>query len=361
MNTESTELLELLPDGLLLVQQGQIAFATLRAAEIMGLSPRRIQGHPIAWLSPDADAVCARVLERRAVVTARDLPWSRPGASRRVSFVGSPGPGPGEVLLLVRPEDQVSDPTQRAAFRRRLEWLDGLAAGMAHEIRNPLGGIRGAAQLLRRDPPAEEVDELTSLIIRETDRIDSIVERLMTLSRPRSLRRGPVALNRLVHDEVALLAAQTPGAERGPVEVLLDLDPSLPETEGDAAQLREVVGNLLRNGWEAARAQLRVRTRVDPLGRLREGGHDRGRALLLSVEDDGEGIEPERVSGLFAPFATTKTGGSGLGLFVARLGVDAHGGELAVEPGPGTGARFDLTLWERLPAASVPPARETLR
>ncbi|MCO4768450.1 MAG: hypothetical protein KDA24_00360 [Deltaproteobacteria bacterium] len=349
-------LIDHLPDGLLLVRQEVVVFASVRASEIMGISPRRIQGEPIHVLGDDAVHVVQRVLAGSAVCTARDLPWSRPGGTRRITFVGSPGEHAGEVLLVVREAIAQSDPTERDSFRRRLLWLDGLAAGMAHEVRNPLGGIRGAAQLLRRSPDPADVDELTGLIIRETDRINAIVEQLMLFSRPRALRRDAVQLNRLLHDEVALLRAQSagPGAESGPegaptIDVVLDLDPSLPPVEGDPDRLREAVGNLLRNAWEAARARVHVSTRVDPESRVREGGLDRGLGIRVSVGDDGEGIDPERLPQLFAPFATTKTDGSGLGLFVTRLAVDAHAGKLDVQPGPGQGARFDLTLWERLP------------
>ena len=349
--------LDHLPDGLVLVRGDLIAYANQRACEILGVSPRRFAGAELPGLMPDAAEVVSRVQQGALTCTARDLPWSRPGAARRVTFVGSPGPAPDEVLLVVREAGQPSDPQARDAFRRRLEWLDGLAAGMAHEIRNPLGGIRGAAQLLRRGPDPDEMDELTGLIIRETDRINAIVEQLMVFTRPRPLRSDHVQLNRLVHDEVALLGAQ----QRAPasdspagVEFVLDLDPSLPQVEGDPDRLREAVGNVLRNAWQAARTRVRVRTRVEPEGRLREQGRDRGMAIRLTIADDGEGIDPARLPGLFAPFATTRNDGSGLGLFVTRLAIDEHAGMLSADPGPGRGASFDLLLWERLPVAAPP-------
>ncbi len=355
MHSESLEqsVLDHLPDGLVLVREDRVAYSNHRASEILGISQRRLAGSQIADLLPDAVEVVARVVGGAMTCTARDLSWSRPGGARRLTLVGSPGPAPGEVLLVVRVAGLPSDPGARDAFRQRLEWLDGLAAGMAHEIRNPLGGIRGAAQLLRRNPDPDEVDELTGLIIRETDRIDSIVEQLMLFTRPRPLRRQGVQLNRLVHDEVALLVAQqrAPDSDSGPaVDFSLDLDPSLPEVEGDAQRLREAVGNLLRNAWQAARTRVTARTRVEPEARLREQGRDRGLALRLSVGDDGDGIDPARLPGLFAPFATTRNEGSGLGLFVTRLAIDEHAGVLTADPGPGTGATFDVLLWEKLPA-----------
>ena len=347
-----TGLLDHLPDGVLLVRAGVVVLATPRACEILGVSGRRLEHLSIRALSEEADRVVERVRLGASVCTARDLPWTRFGGVRRITIVGSPGPEEDEVILLLRDEVSSADPRERVAFRRHLEWLDGLAAGMAHEIRNPLGGIRGAAQLLRRSPDPETMDELTALIIRETDRVNGIVEQLMTFTRPRALQRAAVLINRLVHDEVALLSAQQRGrGARHELEIrfALDLDPSLPEIVGDSARLREAIGNLLRNAMEAAAGQVIVTTRLEPEGRLREGGLDRGRALRLSVRDDGPGIDPDKVDGLFAPFASNKAEGSGLGLFVARLAVDDHAGELRVDPGFGVGASFHLTLWERLP------------
>ena len=286
-----------------------------------------------------------RVQAGASSCTVRDLPLG-PSAGSRLTVTASPGPNPGQVVLLL---DGDSDPAGHAAaegFRRRLAWLDSLAAGMAHEIRNPLGGIRGAAQLLARGPEPVDLDELCGLIIQESDRIDGIVERLMGLVRPRLLDRGVVALNRLVHDEVSLLRAHF---GEGPVQWELDLDPSLPELEGDPQRLREAVGNLLRNAREAARSRVEVRTRVEAGGRFAQGGHDRGLVLRLDVVDDGPGVAEDQLGRLFDPFSTSKPQGTGLGLFVSRLAIDDHGGQLDVEPGPGRGARFTVLLSERLP------------
>lgn len=317
--------------------------ATGRAEEVLGTARSRLVGAPVDQVLPaDALEAAQRVVAGASSCTVRDLPLGSQSSSR-VTVTASPGPSPGQVVLLL---DGDSDPAGHAAaegFRRRLAWLDSLAAGMAHEIRNPLGGIRGAAQLLARGPEPVDQDELCGLIIQESDRIDGIVERLMGLVRPRRLDRGVVSLNRLVHDEVLLLRAHF-GAG---IDWVLDLDPSLPELEGDACQLREAVGNLLRNAREAAQDRVEVRTRVEAGGRFAHDGHDRGLVLRLDVVDDGPGIPEDQLGRLFDPFSTSKPQGTGLGLFVARLAIDDHGGLLEVEPGPG--ARFTVLLSERMP------------
>lgn len=345
------DLVEHLPVGVALVEAGRVSYATERAAEVLGISVRRMYGSAIEEVLPaGVDEVVARIEGGATSCTLREVEWGRPTAAKRVTVTGTPGPSQGQVVVVLR---DASDPVgSRAAegFRRRLSWLDSLAAGMAHEIRNPLGGIRGAAQLLRREPDPDDHDELTQLIIQEADRIDSLVERLMTLTRPRPLNRGAVQVNRLVHDEVALVRARF-GAD--PVAWELDLDPSLPLVEGDPGRLREAVGNLVRNAQEAARTTVSVRTRIDAVGRLAADGFDRGVTIRVDVIDDGPGISADRLPKLFDPFATTKAEGTGLGLFVTRLAVEDHAGLLDVDPRPGQGARFTLVLSERLPPGAL--------
>ena len=151
----------------------------------------------------------------------------------------------------------------------------------------------------------------------------------------------------MVHDELKLIQTHNGGSSG--VRWELDLDPSLPPLEGDLERICEAISNLLRNASEAAQSLVSVRTRVAPDGRLLQDGLDRGLPLQLDVTDDGPGIEPERVSCLFDPFNTTKTSGTGLGLFVSRLATEDHGGRLDVDPRPGQGARFSLVLFEHLP------------
>ena len=343
-------LIEHLPFGVLLVEDGAVRRVSGTACEVLGVGERRLVGAAAAEALPGGSLeAIERVEAGAASCTVRDLPWVGVAGSRRVTVTATPGPSSGQIVVVVA---GASDPAGHAAaegFRRRLAWLDSLAAGVAHEIRNPLGGIRGAAQLLRRGTEPDDHDELLQLIIQETDRIDGMVERLMGLVRPRSLDRGVVDLNRLVHDEVALLRARFGG---DPVEWALDLDLSLPPLEGDGRRLREAVGNLLRNAQEAAAGRVEVRTRIDGGGRLAEAGFDRGQTLRMDVVDDGPGIEPGQVARLFDPFATSKAEGTGLGLFVARLAVQDHRGVLDVDPRPGLGARFSVMLSERLPPSA---------
>ena len=353
MNGErAASLLEHLPGGVLLIEDSRVVSANSPAAELLGLSVKRLVGSELSvHLPPQAAEVTAKIVAGSLSCTARNVSWDRPFASGQLRLSGTPGERPGQVVLLLTADGDPRTTDAARGFRRRLAWLDSLAAGMAHEIRNPLGGIRGAAQLLGRDSGPSDQQELTELIIRESDRIDTLVERLMSLCRPRPMLRGEHNLNQIIHDEVALLQAR--GASAADIRVTLDLDPSLPTVEGDCERIREAASNLLRNAMEAATSQVTIRTRLDPDQRLHDAGQDRGHPIALEVTDDGAGIDPQRRSTLFDPFSTTKSQGSGLGLFVTRLVIEEHDGRLLLEPRPGVGARFTLIFFERLPARNT--------
>lgn len=371
MPPSADDLLRHLPVGVLTVQHGLVRHATGWAEPLLGRSLGRLEGAPLGEVAPEeAISVVGRILDGASSCTAAGVTWER--STTKLSITGAPGPEAGLVVLVIAPATAPDAHPRGESFKGRLAWLAGLAAGLAHEIRNPLGGIRGAAQLLRRNlrglssmkpiesrssssisTVSEECDELTDLIIQEADRIGHRVTRLMELARPAPLRRASVSLNLLVHDGIALLEAD---ASQRRVDYRVDLDPSLPRVEGDPVRLAEAVGNLLRNAAQAADALVLVRTRVEPEGRFVEGGLDRGLTLRLDVQDDGPGIDESVEQDLFVPFVTTKLEGSGLGLFVTRLAVEDHGGGLDVRPRPGledalgaSGACFSLILFERLP------------
>jgi two-component system nitrogen regulation sensor histidine kinase GlnL len=345
-------------DGILLVSEGRVLAASSQASEVLELSHSRLLGASLDDLLSDSlDEAFERLVEGAASVTLRGLPWKRIRRRGQVTVSVTRGPQPGQFVVQLRDESDPSGQEAAEGFRRRLTWLDSLAAGIAHEIRNPLGGIRGAAQLLQRNPTPAEGDELTQMIVLESDRIDRMVEQLMELTRPRTLERSDVDINGLIHDEVALLRAQF-GSEQ--VDWQLDLDPSLPTVEGDRLRLREAVGNLLRNAREAAASTVTVKTRIEAGERLREDGFDRGQSLHLEIRDDGPGIAESDASSIFAPFSTTKPEGSGLGLFVTRQVVDDHGARLSLDSVPGQGALFRLSLHERLAPAGPVSARAAL-
>ncbi len=214
----------------------------------------------------------------------------------------------------------------------RLAALGKLLAGVAHEVRNPLAGIRSTVQLWQRGigPDGESFDDLLS----EVDRLDGIVGRLLQFSRADAQEMVPGDLNALAA-EAARLAG--PSAEAHAVRVELDLAPTLPEVPMAPPAVVQVLRNLTTNAIQAMPegGRLRIATRLDT-GRKR---------VEVEVSDTGKGLDPDAIAHLFEPFYTTKPNGTGLGLAIAREIALAHRGELRAEPHPGrAGVSFILAL-----------------
>ncbi len=223
----------------------------------------------------------------------------------------------------------------------RLAALGKLLAGVAHEVRNPLAGIRSSVQLWQRGvgPDPESFDDLLS----EVDRLDGIVGRLLHFSRADAQDLAPGDLNAVVAESARL--ARGPAEARG-VSVVLDLDPALPPVAMAPPALVQVFRNLTTNALHAMPlgGVLRLASRSDPAGRLVE----------VSVADTGPGLDRDMLAHLFEPFYTTKPSGTGLGLAIAREIALAHRGDLrAANRADGGGAVFTLIL----PAASDGGAR----
>jgi signal transduction histidine kinase len=221
----------------------------------------------------------------------------------------------------------VKEHQARVVESEKLAGIGRLAAGVAHEINNPLGVILGYAKILRKRSEGKLAEDL-SVIEEETLRAKEIVEGLLDLSRPLPAVADRVDLRALSEDVVSRLAD---AKLLDGVRVSVDGQASAP---GHAEKLRQVLVNLVRNAAEAAGAGGRVEVRLA----------EQDGAVLVSVEDSGPGIPSERRGRLFEPFFTTKPRGTGLGLAVSRAIARAHGGDLAADAAAAGGARFALTL-----------------
>ncbi|MBI3302290.1 MAG: PAS domain-containing sensor histidine kinase, partial [Deltaproteobacteria bacterium] len=234
----------------------------------------------------------------------------------------------------------------------RLTHLGVVAAGLAHEIKNPLAGIRGAAQLLQgRVGSDPSVVEYATVMIREIDRLSGLLEQLLRLSTLPRLDAQPVNVHKVLTD-VLLLERET--APQG-VKILTHFDPSLPDIQGDEAQLTQVFRNLIKNALQALTGrrggELTISTRMETdfhlLRSEEKGGRGsarRGRFLSIDFADNGSGIAAEHLPRLFTPFFTTKSQGTGLGLAISQRIVAQHGGTIRVESAPGQGTLFHVHL-----------------
>lgn len=210
-------------------------------------------------------------------------------------------------------------------------------AGLAHEVKNPLTGVKGAAELLAKMFPGDErAQQYCRLILDGVDRIASLVEQVLAVTGPQRLRRERVNIHRVLHQALAM-AGLYPEPPVG-LSVTHAFDPSLPELTGDPVALERAFLNLIRNAVEAVESQgtIRLATRMETEFHLAAEGRHR-RFLRVEVVDDGKGIAPEKLGQLFTPFFTTKPGGTGLGLVLSRRIIALHGGKLWAEPGGPSG------------------------
>jgi signal transduction histidine kinase len=230
----------------------------------------------------------------------------------------------------------------RMKERDRLAALGEMAAGLAHEIRNPLGAIKGAAQLLqphegRAETPAE-AHEFLGIIVEEANRLNRVVSQFLDYARPYQGVLEPVDVNEVVRKTVQLLPPASDG--RPAPDVALELDEHAPPARGDAEQLRQVFLNLALNALQAMPDGGRL-TVTSALRRTRRGAPE---AVEIAFRDLGTGIPQARLKNLFIPFFTTKEKGTGLGLPISQRIVENHGGRIEVRSREGAGSTFTVVL-----------------
>jgi signal transduction histidine kinase len=226
--------------------------------------------------------------------------------------------------------------TKELARERHLASLGEMAAGLAHEIKNPLGSIKGSAEVLGDDFPAgSRKHEMMRVLVEEADRLNRVVEDFLRFARPRPIERTAVSVNAIV-DRVA---AQVESDRRSKdVRVVRKLDQDLPEGRYDGEQLRQVFLNLALNAVSAMPdgGTLYVGTRREVL--------DGRPHLVVTFEDDGVGISPQDAERIFDPFFTRSANGTGLGLSISHRIVQSHGGSIDVAPNRPKGTRFSVML-----------------
>ncbi len=218
--------------------------------------------------------------------------------------------------------------------KERLAYIGTFAANIAHEIKNPLSGIRGAAQLLSKRVKDEKLNEYMSVIMKESDRLNLILNEMLDFARPAKLNKKDFNIH-MVLDSVVLLLQQ--GAA-SPV-FIKEYDPSIPDVRGDENQLTQVFLNLVKNAKEAAsdNGRIQIVTRMITEFHLVEPGSAGGKMAAVEIKDNGCGIKPEDLEKVFTPFFTTKAKGSGLGMAISLKIIKEHGGLLKIDSVPGKG------------------------
>ena len=344
-----------LPDAVIAVDvQLRVVLWNAAAEVLTERSARRTEGRLLKEVFPAEASVVRRLSETLASGDSRSEPESlveRPDRRQvPVSIVTAPlFDRDGRVEAAVAVLRDLSRIRQLEAEVRRGETLAAagrMAVGLAHEIRNPLGAIRGAVQLLSRELGVESrLQEYTAVLLTEVDRVNRIIEMLLDLARPAAIRVVPLNLHQLL-ERVALLTEA--GARERRITLTRRYDPSLPPILGDEDRLVQVFHNLVRNAMDAmgegGQITLATRASLDPLfGKMDLGAGQRA-MVEVQVIDDGPGIPPAARARIFDPFFTTKERGLGLGLAICHQILEQHHGAIQVGTAEGRGTTVTCFL-----------------
>lgn len=344
----SERILETLRSGLLKLDlNGNVTVANPAMAEILRTRVADLEGAPLERVFPDDPHLLdllRGVVDAGASVDdvetyATTTTGRRVTVSVRASLVGDPA-APEGVLVLVADLSRRKEVEAEVRRADRLVALGRLSAGVAHEIRNPLAGIRTTAEILRsRVDGSEELERFVDVILEESGRLDRIVGAMLQFAKPPTPRRTELALGELLEHAARLAAG--PAADKG-VTLEVESAEALPRPPADRDQILQVLLNLILNGVEA----------TPPGGRIVIGARQpEGQAVHLVVEDGGEGVDASIRERVFDPFFSTKPGGTGLGLSISQNILRQHGGRLRIEEGEGGRNRFVAVL----PLAPPPP------
>lgn len=344
MTTTGQQILDNLHTAVCLFNGDMRLLQTNPAGEaLLGASAPRLAGRSATSLfgSERIVTAMAAALDSGHPHTERECTL-QPDAERRVTaditaIPLSEGDGAPELLVEIAQVDRQLRIAREEGLIAQQEATRALVRGLAHEIKNPLGGLRGAAQLLAREIEDPDLREYTEVITHEADRLRNLVDRMLG---PDNLpAREPVNIHEVTERVRTLVAAEAPPG----IRLVRDYDPSLPELEGDRDMLIQAVLNITRNAVQALGEEgtITLRTRAQRQFTI---GHRRHRLVLsLEIIDDGPGIPPEMLDRIFYPMVTGRSEGSGLGLSIAQSLVNRHDGLIECTSRPGE-TRFTLLL-----------------
>jgi len=320
---------------------GELLYANQAAEQFFDMGVGLLLRQKLADLLPFGSPLLQlvqQVRERDASIAERNVDLSTPRRTDRLADVtlATTAEPEGAVVVLLQERSLAQRIDRQLLYRGAARSMSGMAAIMAHEIKNPLAGIRGAAQLLEDVvQPADR--SLAQLICNEADRIRGLIDRMESFGDPMALTRNPVNIHEVL-DRVKQVAETSFGRR---LRIIENFDPSLPPVLGDRDNLIQAFMNIVRNAADAAppdHGEIVLSTGYRPGVRIAVGGQGRAQRLSLplevTVKDNGSGIPADLLPHIFDPFVTTKTKGAGLGLALVAKIIADHGGVIECESQP---------------------------
>jgi two-component system, NtrC family, nitrogen regulation sensor histidine kinase GlnL len=326
--------LDLLSSAVLLLDERfRIQYVNPGAENLFEVSSNLLMGKPLAKLlgePPDLTSALRNVLSNNWSYTGQNIKVRRPGAETlHLDCTVTPvETGSVRLLLEFRPIDQQLRVAREERLIEQQQANRELIRNLAHEIKNPLGGIRGSAQLLERELTSPQLKEYTQVIIMEADRLQDLMNRLLTSHR--MMQPAPVDIHDVLERARRLIEAEFPD-----IVLRRDYDVSLPELTGDREQLIQAVLNIVRNAAQATHGSGEIVLRTRAQRQVTVAKKRYRLALELQVIDNGPGIAEEIRDKIFFPLVSGREGGSGLGLTLAQSFVQQHHGMIEVDSVPG--------------------------
>lgn len=336
-NLDDLALMDALATGVLCLDDGlRVLYLNAAAEQVLGISARQSLGQRITRLITLPDRVFSRLRESLLdgqPYTDREVVLTTPsGESNTVDCAISPytisEQRPGILLELLAVDRSIRIARDEAMLTQQ-EHAQSLLRGLAHEIKNPLGGLRGAAQLLERQLSEAELTEYTSIIIREADRLQSLIDRMLGPANVPD--RIPVNVHEVLQH---VRRIETAGAPKG-VSITADYDPSIPEFASDRDRLVQVFFNIVGNAIHALGKHGNIVFRSRVLSRQTIAGRRHPLVAAVSIVDDGPGVPDHLIDQIFYPMVTGTDHGTGLGLSIAQSIMNQLGGLIEVSSTPG--------------------------
>jgi two-component system sensor histidine kinase HydH len=340
MRTYTENVVESMADGLISIDnEGKIVTLNRRAGEILGVDEGRLRGKEFSVVLGQESVKWFQ--NGRMMIRDREVEVFTPSGTKiPLGLSATPlkdetGQEMGSVIL-IRDLREIRDLQEKVRRSERLAALGRLAAGVAHEIRNPLSSIRGFAQFFaHRLRGQDKEQEYASIMVREVDRLNRVITELLDFARPKEIRREPQSLEDILEHTLRLLETEL---ARKSVKLEKDYEENLPPIPADRDRLAQAFLNLLLNSLEAIEKEGTIGIH---LGKETRNGRP---YLTVSITDTGRGIPADDLEKIFEPFFSTKRKGTGLGLAIVHQIVEAHKGEIRVRSRKGQGTTFSIFL-----------------